>query len=172
MSLDAPLNSRQQVSAVPGQRTAASALKRSPRLYPQATQSNCKTAFPLMTAAPNILQNHAALHSLSRNTPAMPMAASAATHKLSGFFMTGHHDRQFFRMKSFRTPAIDIPTQLALTKQRGLITQNEGKAYCLLEVVAFFRFTPCTRPFHVPKDAGQDFRPITPCRPWASRPPG
>ncbi|ELQ8316648.1 MULTISPECIES: hypothetical protein [Pseudomonadaceae] len=38
---------------------------------------------------PNILQNDAVVHNLSRNTPAMPMVASAATHKLSGFFMPG-----------------------------------------------------------------------------------
>jgi hypothetical protein len=43
-------------------------------------QIPCKTM-------PNLLQNDALVHNLSRNTPAMPMVASAATHKLSGFFM-------------------------------------------------------------------------------------
>jgi hypothetical protein len=36
------------------------------------------------------LQNDASVHNLPRNTPAMPMVASAAKHKLSGFFLPGH----------------------------------------------------------------------------------
>ncbi|MDG6399673.1 hypothetical protein QCD79_06675, partial [Pseudomonas quasicaspiana] len=55
----------------------------------QTSKTSCKTPHPLVTAVPNILQNRASVHNLSRNTPAMPMVASAAKHKLSGFFMPG-----------------------------------------------------------------------------------
>lgn len=56
---------------------------------PQGCKCSGKTAFALITAMPNILQISAAVPNLSRNTPAMPMVASAAKHKLSGFFMPG-----------------------------------------------------------------------------------
>ena len=37
----------------------------------------------------NILQRHVIVPNIISNTPAMPMVASAAMHKLSGFFMRG-----------------------------------------------------------------------------------
>ncbi|WP_139326690.1 hypothetical protein [Pseudomonas flexibilis] len=52
-------------------------------------QPKRQKVFPAITAVPNTLQNDALVHNLARNTPAMPMVASAATHKLSGFFMPG-----------------------------------------------------------------------------------
>lgn len=89
MSIDAQLISRQQVSSVPGQRTPA--LEASHALYMGNLPGlqTAKHANPLIITVPNPLQNTAAVHTLSRNTPAMPMVASAATHKLSGFFMPG-----------------------------------------------------------------------------------
>ena len=89
MSIDASLISRQQVSSVPGQWTPAleanCALYMGKLLRPQTA----KHTDPLIITVPNPLQNTAMVHNLSRNTPAMPMVASAATHKLSGFFMSG-----------------------------------------------------------------------------------
>ncbi|WP_223415954.1 MULTISPECIES: hypothetical protein [unclassified Pseudomonas] len=43
---------------------------------------------PIYLSAKN-LQSEAVEPSLARNTPAMPMVASAAKHKLSGFFLPG-----------------------------------------------------------------------------------
>lgn len=81
------------------------------------------------------------------------MVASAAMHKLSGFFFTWP-----FCMKPFQKPAIDIPAQLALLKQRGLSIQDEAKAHCFLEAVSFFRLTPYMRPFQIPEDADHAFK--------------
>lgn len=64
-------------------------------------------------------------------------------------------------MKLFSKPAIDIPAQLALLKQRGLTIQDEGKAHCFLEAVSFFRLTPYMRPFQLSDDAEHGFRPGT-----------
>lgn len=64
-------------------------------------------------------------------------------------------------MKLFNKPAIDIPAQLALLKQRGLTIQDEGKAYCFLEAVSFFRLTPYMRPFQLSNDAEHGFKPGT-----------
>ena len=64
-------------------------------------------------------------------------------------------------MKFFSKPAIDIPAQLDLLKQRGLIIQDEGKAHCFLEAVSFFRLTPYMRPFQLSEDAEHGFRPGT-----------
>lgn len=64
-------------------------------------------------------------------------------------------------MKPFSKPAIDIPAQLALLKQRGLIIQDEGKAHCFLEAVSFFRLTPYMRPFQLSEDADHGFKPDT-----------
>lgn len=61
-------------------------------------------------------------------------------------------------MKLFSKPAIDIPAQLALLKQRGLTIQDEGKAHCFLEAVSFFRLTPYMRPFQLSEDAEHGFR--------------
>lgn len=61
-------------------------------------------------------------------------------------------------MRPFSKPAIDIPAQLALLKQRGLIIQDEAKARCFLEAVSFFRLTPYMRPFQIPNDASHTFR--------------
>lgn len=62
-------------------------------------------------------------------------------------------------MKSFSKPAIDVAAQLALLKQRGLIIQNEQKAYCFLQVVSFFRLTPYMRPFQLSEDIEHGFKP-------------
>ncbi|WP_372029247.1 Abi family protein [Pseudomonas kurunegalensis] len=62
-------------------------------------------------------------------------------------------------MRPFSKPVIDIPAQLALLKQRGLIIQDEAKAHCFLEAVSFFRLTPYMRPFQIPNDASHTFRP-------------
>ncbi|NVZ65006.1 Abi family protein [Pseudomonas gingeri] len=62
-------------------------------------------------------------------------------------------------MKRFGKPAIDIPAQLALLKQRGLSIQDERKAHCFLEVVSFFRLTPYMRPFQLTEDVDHGFRP-------------
>jgi hypothetical protein len=43
---------------------------------------------PIEPSAKN-LQTNAVEPSLARNTPAMPMVASAAKHKLRGFFLPG-----------------------------------------------------------------------------------
>lgn len=64
-------------------------------------------------------------------------------------------------MKLFSKPAIDIPAQLALLKQRGLTILDEGKAHCFLEAVSFFRLTPYMRPFQILEDAEHGFRPGT-----------
>ncbi|WP_285352513.1 Abi family protein [Pseudomonas sp. ME-P-057] len=64
-------------------------------------------------------------------------------------------------MKLFSKPAIDIPEQLALLKQRGLAIQDEGRAHCFLEAVSFFRLTPYMRPFQLSEDAEHGFRPGT-----------
>ncbi|ALZ34723.1 Abi family protein [Pseudomonas aeruginosa] len=61
-------------------------------------------------------------------------------------------------MKPFQKPAIDIPAQLALLKQRGLSIQDEAKAHCFLEAVSFFRLTPYMRPFQIPEDADHAFK--------------
>lgn len=61
-------------------------------------------------------------------------------------------------MKPFNKPAIDIPAQLALLKQRGLTIQDDGKAHCFLEAVSFFRLTPYMRPFQLSDDAEHGFR--------------
>lgn len=61
-------------------------------------------------------------------------------------------------MKLFSKPAIDIPEQLALLKQRGLTIQDEGKATFFLEAVSFFRLTPYMRPFQLSDDAEHGFR--------------
>lgn len=61
-------------------------------------------------------------------------------------------------MKSFQKPAIGIPAQLALLKQRGLSIQDEAKAHSFLEAVSFFRLTPYMRPFQEPDDANHAFR--------------
>lgn len=67
-------------------------------------------------------------------------------------------------MKPFTKPAIDIPAQLALLKQRGLTIQDEGKAHCFLEAVSFFRLTPYMRPFQLSEDANHGFRAGTSLR--------
>jgi abortive infection bacteriophage resistance protein len=64
----------------------------------------------------------------------------------------------FVSMKPFSKPAIDIPAQLALLKQRGLTIQDESKAYCFLEAVSFFRLTPYMRPFQLSDDVEHGFR--------------
>ncbi|MBC3949645.1 Abi family protein [Pseudomonas folii] len=64
-------------------------------------------------------------------------------------------------MKLFNKPAIDIPAQLDLLKQRGLTIQDEGKAHCFLEAVSFFRLTPYMRPFQLSEDVEHGFRPGT-----------
>ena len=88
MSIDDQRLFPQQLSTVPGQRTAVrNPIAKVSRLNRQ--QQNANEADPLITAVPNFLQNDALVNNLSRNTPAMPMVASAATHKLSGFFMPG-----------------------------------------------------------------------------------
>jgi hypothetical protein len=46
-------------------------------------------AYPLIDLSAKNLQSEAVLPSLRRNTPAMPIVASAAKHKLSGFFLPG-----------------------------------------------------------------------------------
>lgn len=89
MKVDAQLIFRQQVSTVPGQRTPAHTLRARLYIGNLPGLQTVKDAYPLITAVPNILQTDAVLHNLSCNTPAMPMVASAATHKLSGFFMLG-----------------------------------------------------------------------------------
>lgn len=61
-------------------------------------------------------------------------------------------------MKLFSKPAIDIPAQLTLLKQRGLIIQDEVKAHCFLEAVSFFRLTPYMRPFQISDDAEHGFK--------------
>jgi abortive infection bacteriophage resistance protein len=60
-------------------------------------------------------------------------------------------------MKPFLKPAIDIPAQLALLKQRGLVIRDEQKASCFLEAVSFFRLTPYMRPFQISDDACHGF---------------
>lgn len=89
MIIDSLLISRQQVSSVPGQRTPALEASHSLYMGNQPHPQTTKHANPLIITVPNPLQNDAVMHNLSRNTPAMPMVASAATHKLSGFFMPG-----------------------------------------------------------------------------------
>lgn len=64
-------------------------------------------------------------------------------------------------MKPFSKPAIGIPAQLALLKQRGLTIQDEAKAHCFLEAVSFFRLTPYMRPFQLSEDADHGFKPGT-----------
>ena len=64
-------------------------------------------------------------------------------------------------MKPFSKPAIDIPAQLTLLKQRGLTIQDEAKAHCFLEAVSFFRLTPYMRPFQLSEDADHGFKPGT-----------
>jgi len=64
-------------------------------------------------------------------------------------------------MKCFAKPAIDIPAQLVLLKERGLNIQDENKAYCFLEAVSFFRLTPYMRPFQISDDADHRFKPDT-----------
>lgn len=89
MNIDAPLIYRQQVSSVPGQWTPALEASHSRNMINLPGPQVAKHANPLIITVPNPLQNAALVHTLSRNTPAMPMVASAATHKLSGFFMPG-----------------------------------------------------------------------------------
>ena len=93
MSLDHSIFYRQSVSAVPGQRTLAPTPEHAGKQWAeaglQASQTSYKTRRPLIAAVPNTLQNDTAMPNLPRNTPAMPMVASAAKHKLSGFFMPG-----------------------------------------------------------------------------------
>jgi len=89
MSIDASLIFRQQVSSVPGQRTPALEASHSRYMINLPGLQTAKHTNPLIITVPNPLQNAAVVHTLSRNTPAMPMVASAATHKLSGFFMPG-----------------------------------------------------------------------------------
>lgn len=89
MSIDAPLISRQQVSSVPGQRTPALEARHALYVGNLPGLQTAKHASSLIITVPNPLQNTAVMHTLSCNTPAMPMVASAATHKLSGFFMPG-----------------------------------------------------------------------------------
>ncbi|MDU9401443.1 Abi family protein [Pseudomonas sp. zfem004] len=60
-------------------------------------------------------------------------------------------------MRPFEKPAIEIPEQMALLRQRGLTIQDEAKAHCFLESVSFFRLTPYMRPFQVPDDANHAF---------------
>lgn len=67
-------------------------------------------------------------------------------------------------MKPFLKPAIDVPAQLALLKQRGLGIQDEQKAQCFLEAVSFFRLTPYMRPFQVSDDVDHGFKPGTSLR--------
>jgi len=67
-------------------------------------------------------------------------------------------------MRPFCKPAIDVPAQLALLKQRGLSIQDVAKAHCFLEAVSFFRLTPYMRPFQIPGDACHTFRPGTQLR--------
>ncbi len=62
-------------------------------------------------------------------------------------------------MRCFGKPAISVPEQLALLKQRGLSIQDESKAHCFLEAVSFFRLTPYMRPFQLADDVGHGFRP-------------
>lgn len=64
-------------------------------------------------------------------------------------------------MKPFSKPAIDIPAQLALLKQRGLTIQDESKTYCFLEAVSFFRLTPYMRIFQLSNDVEHGFRADT-----------
>jgi hypothetical protein len=89
MSIDASLIFRQQVSSVPGQRTPAFEASHSRYMINLPGPQTAKHTDPHIITVPNPLQNTAVVHNLSRNTPAMPMVASAATHKLSGFFMPG-----------------------------------------------------------------------------------
>lgn len=67
-------------------------------------------------------------------------------------------------MKPFAKPAVDVPGQLALLKQRGLVIQDEQRALCFLEVVSFFRLTPYMRPFQLSDDADHGFKPGTSLR--------
>lgn len=89
MSIDALMISRQQVSSVLGQRTLVLEASHSRYMINLPGPQIATHAIPLIITAPNPLQNAAVVHTLTRNTPAMPMVASAATHKLSGFFMPG-----------------------------------------------------------------------------------
>lgn len=89
MSIDALLISRQQMSSVLRQRTPALDAIHSRYMIKLPGPQTAKHANPLIITVPNPLQNAAVVHTLQRNTPAMPMVASAATHKLSGFFMSG-----------------------------------------------------------------------------------
>ncbi len=141
MNSDLSSISRPSVPAVLGQRTLALAPKHSSfmcnQICPMAAKPTYKTAYSLIIAVPNILQNEAAVHSLSRNIPAMPTAASATMHKLSGFF----YDRQFFSIKYFNKPADKIPAQLVVLKKRGFTAQDESKSHSFLGIVNFF--VPC-----------------------------
>lgn len=139
MNLDHSSIPQPSVPAVLGQRTLALAPKHSPfmcnQICPMAAKPTYKTAYSLIIAVPNILQNEAAVHSLSRNIPAMPTVASATMHKLSGFF----YGRQFFSIKYFNKPADRIPAQLAVLKKRGVTAQDESKSHSFLGTVNFFR---------------------------------
>lgn len=69
-------------------------------------------------------------------------------------------------MSPFTKPAIDVPAQLELLKQRGLTIQDEARAICFLKAVSFFRLTPYMRPFQHPNQshtfkAGAGFRQIS-----------
>jgi hypothetical protein len=44
---------------------------------------------PFIAGHAKVLQKVGRLPNLRRNTPAMPLVASVAKHKLCGFFMTG-----------------------------------------------------------------------------------
>ncbi|MFQ6350049.1 Abi family protein [Pseudomonas sp. R11F] len=61
-------------------------------------------------------------------------------------------------MRTFNKPAIDVPAQLELLKQRGLHIQNEARAESFLQVVSFFRLSPYMRPFQKPESLDHRFR--------------
>lgn len=50
-------------------------------------------------------------------------------------------------MRSFDKPALTVPEQVSLLKERGLSIQDDARAAALLEVVSLFRLSPYMRPF-------------------------
>lgn len=61
-------------------------------------------------------------------------------------------------MRTFDKPAIDVPSQIELLKQRGLLIQDEARAQCFLQSVSFFRLSPYMRPFQQSGDVDHRFR--------------
>ncbi len=101
-----------------------------------------------------------AMHIISINTPAMPMAAPAVTHKSRGFFYV----RTPAGMRTFDKAAIPVDAQLDLLAKRGLSIQDRERAKKFLEVVSYFRLSAYMRPFQTHGHAfvaGARFQQVT-----------